>query len=36
MRKYAKKYGFWGVVVAVLAAFTVVYLVFRAKALTDE
>ena len=36
-QKHAKKYSFWSVVVAVLAVFTVVYLVFRAKGtLTDE
>ena len=31
MHKYVKKVGFWGVVSAVLAAFTVVYLAFRVR-----
>ena len=29
LRKHARKYGFWGAVATALAAFTVIYLVFR-------
>lgn len=30
-RKHAEKYGFWSAVAAALAAFTVVYLIFRCR-----
>lgn len=37
LRKHAKKYGFWSAVAAALAAFTVIYLVFRLTGMaTDE
>ena len=35
--KYVKRFGFWSAVVAVVTAFTVVYLIFRVKyALTED
>jgi hypothetical protein len=37
LQKHAKKYSFWSAVAAALAAFTVVYLVFRLTGMaTDE
>ena len=37
LRKHARKYGFWSAVAAALAAFTIIYLVFRLTGMaTDE
>ena len=36
-RKSVKRCGFWGAVAAILAAFTIVYLIFRVKdAITED
>jgi hypothetical protein len=37
LQKHAKKYSFWSAVAAALAAFTIIYLVFRLTGMaTDE